>query len=255
MRGQKPLRTDGEVLAALRRLGGDRAAAAAELGYSTSALEMRLSRLRRAGQDVPLTPRQQIAARGLATWMRKMKLARREAERVASRPPAAGGEEPLPELAPQDRVDRIAWLRKCRLARRRQAINQKRDDEVLSASFPPAARTMPLGKLLEFAAGPLADHPLIDPEELRERRELERAELHARDGWWNVRVDVLVLSEPRECGRDLYHQVIEIETNQPKLTRGDLERIFALGIRALHKQNGEVPRNVDGVEHRGPRGR
>ena len=83
-------------------------------------------------------------------------------------------------------------------------------------------RQQKLSSLLQFDSA-LAGHPLIDPEELKERRDRDRAELHARNGWWHVRVEVLEIGAPEQRGQDLYRQARMIETNQPRLTRGDVD--------------------------------
>jgi hypothetical protein len=57
-----------------------------------------------------------------------------------------------------------------------------------------------------------------------------------------------------EIAPGIYEQTLRIHINQ-KLSRGDLEQVLSLGVRAMHEARGQLVEVVAGKKLRGARGR
>jgi hypothetical protein len=137
----------------------------------------------------------------------------------------------------------------------RQQANGGHPPPVISAEQPradapgsPDHRRRTLAEILAFDSK-LAAHPLLDAAIQGERRQAERRRIEIHEAWWRTRVEVVDFPPPVEMGEGIFRQILVIDINQ-RLARGEIERIFALGVRAMHEARGEVAGEFQGVRLR-----
>ncbi len=125
----------------------------------------------------------------------------------------------------------------------------------LFSALPCSALRSPLsGRLADILAfnSKLAGHPLVDPAEQQQQRQAERRRIAIHEAWWRTRAEVVDFPAPQETSPGVFRQTLTIDINQ-QLSRGEIERIFSLGVRAMHVARGEVAEVVNGVKTRGAR--
>jgi hypothetical protein len=96
--------------------------------------------------------------------------------------------------------------------------------------------------------------PLVDPAEQLEREEPELRRSEIYNAWWRARAALIALPAPREIAPGILRYTMVVDVNQ-RLTGGEIEQIFALGIRAMHEKRGEIAEVVDGRKCRPRRDR
>ncbi len=213
VRTRKPRLSDADLLAALSANNNVRRYAARSLAISESLLGDRLSKMQRAGVKVP-----------------------RSGWRPQKRGPEFRGQGPE---SGQRRAE----------SRGPQAVAVTVGHSPCSAVRSPLSAR--LADILAFNSK-LAGHPLVDAVEELQRRQAERRRIEIHEAWWRTRAELVDFPAPTEMSPGIFRQSFTLDINQ-QLSRGDIERIFSLGVRAMHEARGEVADVVNGVKMRGAR--
>jgi hypothetical protein len=227
-----PKFSDAEILNALSRNNNVRRYAARSLGVSESSLGNRLTRMQRAGFAVPTSG-----------WKPTKPIGKQEG--MSSRSPLSALPSPL--SVPHSPLNNRPTETESDLRRAKQRKPAQSDQ--FFDLLPPAGKR--LADILEFNSK-LAGHPLVDPFERLERREAEQRRIEIHEAWWRTRVEVIDFPAPEEVAPGIVRQTLTVDINQ-RLSRGEIERIFSLGVGAMHEARGEVAEVFDGVKGRGAR--
>ena len=125
----------------------------------------------------------------------------------------------------------------------------------LSSALPCSALRSPLSpRLADILAfnSKLAGHPLVDAVEQQQRQQAERRRIAIHEAWWRTPRRWWTFPPRRRPRPEVFaKRSRSISINS---FRGEIERIFSLGVRAIHTSRGEVAEVVNGVKTRRPKG-